>query len=72
MLFVFIYIEMLRYNGRWYKIKVKPYEPEMQSIGVAWAQIKEKITPQEAYKNYFAKQREEAQILYPSFRKDDN
>jgi hypothetical protein len=63
---------MLRYNGKWYKINVKPYEPERQTIAVAWSQIKDKLTPEKSYKDYFTKQREEAQILYPSFRKDDN
>jgi hypothetical protein len=28
------------------------------------------MTPQEAYRLFFEKQREEAKVLYPSFRKD--
>ena len=61
---------LYRYNGKWYKVTEKPYEPESQSAQVAWRQIKGE-TPIEAYKNFFEKQRKEAQILYPSFRKDD-
>ena len=63
---------MYFYNGQWYSVKTKPYEPEIQSVKVAWLQIKNKMTPQEAYVEFFKKQREEAKILYPSFRKDDN
>lgn len=66
-------MELLRYNGAWYKIKAKPYEPESQTVQVAWSQIREpEIAPMEHYKRYFEKQRKQAQILYPSFRKDDN
>jgi len=64
---------MLHYNGKCYRIKAKPYEPERQTFQIAWALIKNPgMTPQKAYLEYFKRQREEAQILYPSFRKDDN
>lgn len=63
---------MYFYEGQWYSVKPRPYEPEIQSVKVAWLQIKKKITSQEAYIEFFKKQREEAKILYPSFRKDDN
>jgi hypothetical protein len=56
--------------GEWFKITPKLYEPEKQSVGISWLQIKNKITPEEGYRRYFQKQREEAKILYPSFRKD--
>jgi len=61
---------MMRYMGEWFKITPKPYEPEKQTIGVGWLQIRNKKNPEEAYRQYFQKQREEAKILYPSFRKD--
>lgn len=63
-------MDLLRHNGKWYKVAKKPYEPETQTTHVAWLQILNKITAQEAYRTMFAKQREDAQILYPSFRKD--
>lgn len=62
-------MELYRHEGKWYKISRKPYEPESQSAQVAWRQIRGE-TSTEAYKNFFEKQRKEAQILYPSFRKD--
>jgi lipocalin len=62
---------MLRYSGKWYRINAKPYEPERQSQSIGWAQIKEpNAIIQDLYIQYFEKQRREAKILYPSFRKD--
>lgn len=63
-------MEVVRSKGKWFTIKKKPYEPERQSAEIAWLQIREPLTPQEAYRRFFEKQREDAQILYPSFRKD--
>ncbi len=66
-------MEIVRYNGAYYKITPKAYEPERQTAQVAWAQIREPtIVTSEHYKRFFEKQRKEARILYPSFRKDDN
>ena len=65
-------MEILRYKGKWFKINPKPYEPERQTIQIAWKQIKDpSVEPQQAYREYFARQREEMKILYPSFRKED-
>lgn len=66
-------MDTVRYQGKWYKIVRRPYEPERQTMQVAWAQIREpEIMPIEHYRKYFEKQRKEARILYPSFRKDDS
>jgi len=62
---------MYQYKNKWYKVQPKPYEPERQTAQVAWAQIKGS-SAEKAYRDYFTKLREDAQILYPSFRKDDN
>ena len=64
-------MDLYRYNGKWYKVTKKPYEPESQTVKVAWRQIKDEDTATEAYRKYFEQERKEAQILYPSFRKDD-
>jgi lipocalin len=70
---ILIKMDIIRYKGKWFKITPKPYEAESQTTKIAWALAKdEKLTPQEAYLKYFEKQRKEARILYPSFRKDDN
>lgn len=66
-------MEILRYNGKWYKINARQYEPERQTVQVAWAQVRDpKLTTEEVYRKFFEKQREDARILYPSFRKDAN
>ena len=66
-------MDIFRYQGKWYKVTPKPYEPERQTVQVAWAQIREpQKTKEEVYRLYFEKQREDVRILYPSFRKDDN
>ena len=65
-------MDLIRCKGRWYKVNSKPYEPEKQTAEIAWLQIREPLTPQEAYRRFYEKQREDARILYPSFRKDDN
>lgn len=65
-------MDTVRYNGVWYKIQAKPYEPEKQTHEVAWNQIlTPTMNPTDAYKKYFEKQREEAKVLYPSFRKEN-
>lgn len=65
-------MDTVRYNGVWYKIEAKPYEPERQTHEVAWNQIlNPTISSGDAYRKYFEKQREEAKVLYPSFRKEN-
>ena len=58
----------IRYNGKWYKINKKPFEPERQTYEVAWIMIKEKLSPQDAYRKWYAQEREDAKLLYPSFK----
>ena len=63
---------IFRYNGKWYKVNPKPYEPEKQTNEVAWLQIREPlVTKEETYRRYYEKKRIDSKILYPSFRKDD-
>lgn len=66
-------MELVRYEGKWYKITPKAYEPESQTAQIVWAQLREpEVAVTEHYKRFYEKQRKEARILYPSFRKDDN
>jgi len=66
-------MDIFRYKGKWYKVTPKAYEPERQTVQIAWAQIREpQLTKEDVYRTYCAKQRDDARILYPSFRKDDN
>jgi len=62
----------IRYKGKWYSIKPKPYEPERQTYKIAWMLAKNPdMTPAEAYRLFFEMERREAKVLYPSFRNDD-
>ena len=61
----------IRYKGKWYTITPKPYEPERQTYEIAWMLAKNPdMTSQEAYRLFFEKERRDAKVLYPSFRKD--
>lgn len=64
-------MDIIRYNGKWYKINPKPYEPEKQTYEIAWGLVREPlVVPEDIYKQYFERKRQEAKVLYPSFRKD--
>jgi len=65
-------MDLVRYQGKWFRISPKPYEPERQSYKIAWNMIREPlIIPEAAYKKYFQSLRDEAKVLYPDFRKEN-
>jgi hypothetical protein len=64
-------MQVVRYQGKWYKIVPKPYEPEKQTYEISWNLIKQpNLAKEEAYRTWYQKQREIVKVLYPSFRKD--
>ena len=66
-------MELVQHNGTWYAIHPKPHESTRQTYEVAWSQIREPMmTATQSYIQYYAKQRKEARILYPSFVKNDH
>ena len=48
---------VVRHRGRWIEITPRTYEPERMTADVAWIQIKEDATPEEAYRIWYEKQR---------------
>ena len=54
---------VVRYNGKWYRIQTKPFEPERMTTDIAWLQIKEGLTAEEAYRKWFKQQREISRTL---------
>lgn len=54
---------LVRFQGKWYTINPKPYEPERMTTDIAWLQIKEGLTPEEAYRVWFARQRKLSRLL---------
>ena len=60
----------IRFQGKWFSVSAKPYEPERQTYEIAWSQIKKRISPEQAYRDWFVREQKDAKLLYPSFRKD--
>jgi hypothetical protein len=54
---------IVRYNGKFIKIHPRPYEPERMTTDIAWLQIKEGLTPEQAYKKWFELQRKISRLL---------
>jgi hypothetical protein len=54
---------VVRYNGRMVVIKPRSYEPERMTTDVAWIQIKENVSAEEAYRRWFEKQRIISRVL---------
>lgn len=64
-------VPAIRIQGKWFKLMPKPYEPERQTYNIAYAIISKGTTPEVAYREWFAQERKDAKLLYPSFRKDE-
>lgn len=56
-------VYLVRYQGRWRTIHVKPFEPERMTADIAWLQLTEGLTPHEAYVRWFAIQRKLSPLL---------
>ena len=56
-------VYLVRFNGTWKTITPKPFEPERMTTDVAWIQIKEEVTPEEAYRKWFETQRKVSRLL---------
>lgn len=54
---------LVRFQGKWFEIEPKQYEPERMTADIAWTQIKEKVTAEEAYRRWFEKQRKLSRLL---------
>jgi hypothetical protein len=54
---------LVRFNGKWFEIKPKPYEPERMTTDIAWIQIRESMSARDAYVRWFQKQRTISRLL---------
>jgi hypothetical protein len=54
---------LVRYQSKWYEIQPKDYEPERMTTDIAWIQIKEKVSAEDAYRIWFEKQRKLSRLL---------
>jgi hypothetical protein len=51
---------LVRYNGKWFKITPKPYEPERVTGEIAWLKIKDSKT----YADWFKRERNLSSLVY--------
>jgi hypothetical protein len=54
---------LVRFQGKWYELHPKPYEAERMTTDIAWIQIREGVTPVEAYRLWFERQRKLSRLL---------
>jgi hypothetical protein len=54
---------VVRYNGKFYEIRPRPFEPERMTVDIAWIQIKEGVTPEVAYRIWFERQRRISRVF---------
>jgi hypothetical protein len=54
---------LVRFQGKWYELHPKPYEAERMTTDIAWIQIREGVTPVEAYRRWFERQRKLSRLL---------
>jgi hypothetical protein len=54
---------LVRVQGQWKTITPKPFEPERMTTDIAWIQLKERVSPEEAYRRWFARQRKLSRLL---------
>lgn len=54
---------LVRFQGKWFELHPKPYEAERMTTDVAWIQIREGVTPVEAYRRWFELQRKLSRLL---------
>jgi hypothetical protein len=64
-------VPAIRIQGKWFSIRPKPYEPERQTYNIVSQIIRQNVSPEVAYKNWFEQERKDAKLLYPSFGKND-
>jgi lipocalin len=62
-------MQLIRYQGKWYEIHPKEYEPEQQTYKIAWKLVKG-IPVNQAYIEMFKEHQEHAKLLY-TLRKDE-
>jgi hypothetical protein len=54
---------LVRFQGKWFEIQPKAYEPERMTADIAWIQMKEGVRAEEAYRRWFERQRKLSRLL---------
>jgi len=54
---------LVRFQGKWFEITPRPYEPERMTTDVAWLQILEGRDSAAAYRVWFERQRKLSRLF---------
>jgi hypothetical protein len=54
---------LVRFQGKWFEITPRPYEPERMTTDVAWLQILGGVDGPTAYRRWFEKQRKLSRLF---------
>jgi hypothetical protein len=54
---------LIRFQGIWFDITPRPFEPERMSTDVAWSQIREGLDAPAAYRAWFMTQRKLSRLV---------
>lgn len=54
---------LVRYQGEWKLIRPRSFEPERMTTDIAWIQLKEEVSPEEAYRLWFERQRKISELF---------
>jgi hypothetical protein len=55
---------MFRFQGKWYSVKPKPFEPERQTAEIMWT-IAKGTDPKKAYREWFSREQKISSMIYP-------
>ena len=54
---------LVRFQGKWYEINPRPFEPERMTTDVAWIQIIQGLDAVTAYRIWYEKQRKLSRLF---------
>jgi len=54
---------LVRFQGKWFEITPRAYEPERMTTDIGWSQIKEGLSKVDAYRKWFETQRKLSRLL---------
>ncbi|NDG28989.1 hypothetical protein EB118_02685 [bacterium] len=58
------YYIMFRFQGNWFAVKPKQFEPERQTHEIMWA-IARGVDPKKAYRDWYEREKKISSIIYP-------
>lgn len=62
---------MFRFQGKWYSVKPKSFEPERQTHEIMW-DIVQGTEQKKAYRNWYANEKKISSLIYPVIHNERN